>query len=320
MVKKTVSLIIPNYNGNRLLVKNLPKVFEAAKMYDSSTEIIIVDDGSTDNSIETLKTIMGPLRHDVNVKIITKEKNEGFSSTCNLGAKKANGNIIVLLNTDIWPEKDFLLYLIPHFNQAKVFGVGCLDKSLENGNEVERGRGIGWFKKGFLVHARGEVDKNNTLWASGGSSAYNRKLWLELGGFDQIYNPFYWEDIDLSYRAQKRGYAVLFEPKAVVHHEHKKGAIKSKFSEKQVKTIAYRNQFIFLWKNITDVDLFLQHLLYLPLYFLKALIRGDTPFIIGLVKALVKLPELYYYRATVCGSNTKCISDKEILAPYLNEN
>ncbi len=156
MVKKTVSIIIPNYNGAKLLAKNLPGVLTAAHNYSRNTEIIVVDDGSVDESCEELKKFP-------EVKVIIKKTNEGFSSACNLGAAKAGGEIIVLLNTDVCPQENFLDFLIPRFDDPNVFGVGCLDKSLENGKEVDRGRGIGWFQKGFLIHARGEVNKNNTL-------------------------------------------------------------------------------------------------------------------------------------------------------------
>ncbi len=318
MVKKTVSIVIPNFNGVRLLSKNLPKVLTAAKDYSHNTEIIIVDDGSTDNSVEILKTLMTS-QNDKNIKLITKKKNNGFSSACNLGVKKASGEILVLLNSDIWPEKDFLTYLIPHFSDPQVFAAGCLDKSWENGQETERGRGIGEFKNGFLIHARGDINKTNTLWASGGSSAFDRKKWLELGGFDENFNPFYWEDIDLSYRAQKKGYAVLFEPKAIVHHNHQEGAIKSRYSESQIKTISYRNQFIFVWKNITDNNLLMQHLLSLPKQFIKAIIRKDSAFITGWLMAISKLPKIFYYRTISNRRKIKFRLDKEILFQFKHE-
>lgn len=345
MVKKTVSIVIPNYNGANLLAKNLPKVLEAAYYYDKNTEIIVVDDGSTDNSLDILKSIIGEFRHsgeeqnddsrihssssgqvrfwtsqnDERIKIVLKEKNEGFSSTCNLGVANAKGKVVVLLNSDVWPEKNFLEFIVPHFENADIFGVGSLDKSWEDGKEIDRGRGIGEFKQGFLVHARGETNQTNTLWVSGGSSAYNKKIWQELGGFDENFNPFYWEDIDLSYRAQKQGYEIIFEPKAVVHHNHEEGAIKNKYTNTQIKTIAYRNQLLFMWKNITDKDLIKEHLINLPTLIVKSLVRKDFPFIIGLTMAILKLPRLFFNRTTVHCSKTRSISDKEILIDYKNE-
>lgn len=285
----SVSIVIPNYNGEKLLLKNLPRVLEAAEYYSQKVEVIVVDDGSKDKSSSVVLNLKSK---NSNLKFIRNEKNLGFSSTINKGVDRASGDIVVLLNTDAYPKKDFLGSLVEHFKDSQVFAVGCLDKSIENGRIIERGRGVGKWEKGFLVHRRGRVDRTNTLWASGGSSAFRKLFWKKLGGFNTIYNPFYWEDIDLSYRALKSGFKVLFEQKSIVYHEHEKGAIKESYSPSQVKTIAYRNQFIFVWINVTDFDLQLIHLIFLPYYLIKALIRGDWPFLIGLLRALVLLPKV----------------------------
>ena len=266
-----ISVVIPNYNGVKLLEKNLPKVLDILKNYkEGKTEVIVVDDASTDKSVELLK------RYKVGTLAIPK--NLGFSSAVNKGVSKAKGEIVVLLNTDVSPEKDFLRPLLGHFKDEKVFAVGCMDKSMENGKTVLRGRGLGKWEKGFLVHRRGEVDKTNTLWVCGGSGAFRKSIWEKLGGLNELYNPFYWEDIDLSYRALKSGYKIVFESQSIVTHEHEKGAIKSKYSEFQIKTIAYRNQFIFVWENATDYSLQFLHFVWLPYHFLKALARRDTAF------------------------------------------
>lgn len=277
-----LSVIIPNYNGEKLLEKNLPRVFRAV----GNVEVIVVDDASTDNSLEKLKVF------DKKIKIIRNEKNLGFSSTINRGVKEANGDIILLLNSDVVPEKGFLVPLLSHFEDKNIFAVGCMDKSVEENRIVLRGRGVGKWKRGFLIHSRGEVNKNNTLWVNGGSGAFRKYIWEKLGGFDELYDPFYWEDIDLSYRAIKSGFRVLFEPKSIVIHEHEKGAIKKKFSATDIKTIAYRNQLIFVWKNTTDFNLQLLHLLWLPYHMLKACVGKDLAFFIGLYKAFRLLPKI----------------------------
>lgn len=281
----SVSIIIPNYNGEELLKGNLPKVFEAKKAYsDGKVEIIVVDDCSKDDSLSILRQF--------DIKVIRNEKNLGFSTTVNRGVKEAQGEIVVLLNTDVVPEKDFLAPLLSHFEDPNVFAVGCLDKSIEKGKVVLRGRGIGKFKKGFLMHHRGEVNRNDTLWVSGGSGAFRKDLWLNLGGFDSLYNPFYWEDIDLSYRALKAGYKIIFEPKSIVIHEHEVGSIKKHYKNFQIRIIAYRNQFIFVWKDITDIDKQLLHALWLPYHFIKAILSGDLYFFIGFLQAFLKLPKI----------------------------
>jgi len=288
-----ISVIIPNYNGEELLKKNLPKVYEELSSYKSGkTETVVVDDASTDGSIIFLDQFS---KEHKDLHIQKNDRNLGFSSTVNKGVSIASGEIIVLMNTDICPEKGFLEPLLSHFKDEKVFAVGCLDKSIEGEKTVLRGRGLGEWKRGFLVHRRGEVDKPNTLWVSGGSGAFRKSIWDALGGLDEVYNPFYWEDIDLSYRALKSGFTVVFEAGSVVVHEHEKGAIKGKFSASTVKKIAYKNQFIFVWKN-ADQRLLLSHLIWLPYHKIKALLRLDWPFFKGLLEALMLLPKIIVSR------------------------
>lgn len=285
-----VSIITPNYNGEALLKKNLPRIIEAAHFWEKEAngkaEIIVVDDGSEDGSKEFVRSKIPQVR------LIENEKNLGFSSTVNRGVKESSGEIVVLLNTDVAPEKGFLTPLLRHFADEEVFAVGCLDKSIESGKIVLRGRGVGKWQRGFLVHSRGEVNKTNTLWVSGGSGAFRRSVWEKLGGFNEFYNPFYWEDIDLSYRALKSGYKLVFEPKSVVVHKHEEGIIKRKYSPFQIKTIAYRNQFIFVWENATDLILQFLHILWLPYYLLKAFLNRDWAFFLGFVKAFIILPKI----------------------------
>lgn len=315
-----LSVIIPNYNGEELLKKNLPKVFDAASSYeDGEIEIIVIDDFSTDNSIEILEKLKSELESKyphIKLKIIKNDKNLGFSSNVNKGIKSANGDILILLNTDVVPRKDFLKPLLSHFSDPKMFAVGCLDESIENGKKMLRGRGIGSWKRGFLAHSRGDVNKTNTLWVSGGSGAFRKSVWDYLGGFDELYNPFYWEDIDLSYRALKSGYKILFEPRSIVVHEHEKGAIKEKFSASQIKAIAYRNQFVFVWKNATDLDLQFLHLLWFPYHFLKVFLNQEWNFLIGFTKAFILFPQIL--RSSLKTQNKFIKKDKEIVDHFID--
>ena len=286
---KRLSIVIPNYNGKHLLEKNLPRVVKEIKKFKNlEIEIIVVDDGSTDGSIKYLKSQSTKLKattQNLKLKLIENKKNLGFSSTVNRGVKEAKGEIVILLNTDIYPEEGFLDAILPHFKDSKVFAVGMLDKSIENGKIVRRGRGVGEWKRGFYVHRRGEVDKTDTAWVSGGSGAFRKSIWEKLGGFDPDYNPFYWEDIDLSFRAKKRGFKVLFEPKSAVIHEHEKSVIKSKFPPWKIRSISFRNQFLFVWKNANFTQLF-SHLLWLPYHLIKSILTGDICFWIGLLWAI----------------------------------
>ena len=317
----TVSIVIPNYNGEKLINKNLANVIQVIKgparialarnasRNDASgtqsvaggssdqriKEIIIVDDASKDGSIETISKQQTANRN-LTIILLQNKKNLGFSSTVNRGIETATGDVVVLLNTDVVPEENFLKAALPHFNDPLVFAVGFLDKSIEGNKTIKRGRGIGYWNRGFVLHKRGEVDQTDTFWVSCGSGAFRRDIWNKLNGLDELYNPFYWEDIDLSYRAQKSGYRIIFEPKSIVIHEHGMGSIKSHYSDKQVTTIAYRNQFYFVWKNITDGNLLLSHFFWLPNHIFHALLVNDTVFFSALFQAILHLPTVILHR------------------------
>lgn len=292
-----ISFIIPNYNGEKLLEKNLPTVFAIAKK--NNVEVIIIDDCSTDNSLLSLKQLQSSYKKDIEVIILENQVNSGFASTVNKGVKAAQGDIVVLLNTDVRPQDDFLQPLVAHFKKDNVFAVGCMDKSVENDSVVLRGRGLGKWQRGFLVHRRGEVTKEKTLWVSGGSSAFRKSLWEKLGGFNELYNPFYWEDIDLSYRALKAGYEILFEKESLVTHEHEKGSIKKSYSPLAIKTIAYRNQCFFVWLNASDPDLIVSHILWLPYHLVNTFFKKDFAFLSGLFQGILLFPQVIGARGRV---------------------
>lgn len=243
-----VSIVIPNYNGESLLRANLASILETKEIVANNIEeIIVVDDGSSDGSVLLLKKGFPQL------KLIKHKINRGFSASVNTGVRSAKGDLIVLLNTDVVPEKDFLVAVLPHFENKKIFAVSLHE------------RGYGWakgiFKDGFIVHEPGTEDEavHPTFWVSGGSGVFRRETWMELGGMDEkLLSPFYWEDIDLSYRALKRGYKLLWEPKGIVYHEHESTIklLDKKFLEK----IRERNQLLFIWKNLTSPNLSRKHL------------------------------------------------------------
>ena len=282
----TVSIVIPNWNGVYLMEKHLQKVIDNAP----GAEIVVADDMSTDGSVDYLK------KNFPNVVVVERNKREGFAANVNAGVAKATGDIVILLNTDVEPEKGFLKPLLTHFENPDMFAVGCLEKSPEASGVVLRGRGLATWTKGFFVHSKGEVDGTTTAWVSGGSGAFRRAMWNKLGGMDVLYNPFYWEDIDLSYRARKAGWKIVFEPTSVVNHYHEEGKIKREFTPTDVKRIVYRNQFIFIWKNLSDMNILVSHIFWTPIRLVQATISGDTLMIQGYIRAMSMLPRIWNTR------------------------
>jgi GT2 family glycosyltransferase len=179
--------------------------------------------------------------------------------------------------------------LIQHFIDPKVFAVGSMDRSPEKDKTILRGRGIAKWIRGFYEHQKGEIDKPDTAWVSGGSGAFRKSYWDLLGGMDRLYNPFYWEDIDICYRARKAGCITLFESKSIVNHYHEEGKIKSKYTPEEVRRIAYRNQFTFIWKNGTIMQL-LSHAFWAPYKIMNVFIHGDFLILKGWFDAFFRLP------------------------------
>jgi GT2 family glycosyltransferase len=242
-----ISIIIPVWNGRELLDKNLPAVLAAANDEKNQIqEVILVDDKSTDSSVAYLEELASKIR------LIRHKENRGFSAAVNTGVRAAKGQLVCLLNQDVSPSADFLAGVLPHFQSEQVFGVSL--------HEEGYGYAIGKFNNGFIVHEPRQAEKTmETFWANGGSSVFRRSVWVELRGLDEeLFSPFYWEDIDLCYRALKRGYKLLWEPKARVIHEH--GSAIKKLNKKRVKRIQERNQLLFIWKNLTSPTLFRKHL------------------------------------------------------------
>lgn len=248
MNNHNVSVIITNYNGQEIVEKSLPFFIEALNNKKNKiVEIILIDDASTDESISFVK------KNFPQVKTIQHKINRGYSSTVNTGVRTAKGSLVAILNNDVYPSVNFLEKSIEHFEDEKLFGVSFHEKGY--------GPAKGYFKNGFVEHGPGEESKSaqDTFWVSGGSGLWSRKHWISLGGFDEkLLNPFYWEDIDICYRAQKRGLRLLWEPNSLVEHNHESTI--GKLSKNYVSRIKERNYLIFTWKNITSKRLFARHL------------------------------------------------------------
>lgn len=278
---QSISIIIPNYNGQAVLSENLPKIITLAQKY--SAPIIIVDDYSRDDSVTWLKS-----NYADRITLIEKPTNEGFSSTVNLGVQHANTDLIFLLNSDAIPHFDALDYIFPYYTDPQVFSVGLQDIDDDQKNH---GQGKFIFHEGFLLHQGGDLLADHaghypTGWVSCGSGVFRRSTWIQLNGLTTLYNPFYFEDVDLGYRSWKAGFQNYFEPRSLCDHLHKKGAIKSNYDEKRIRTISIRNQYFFSWLNLTDQALIKQHLSSLPRHLLRAIIQNDQPFLKGLFQAL----------------------------------
>ena len=300
-----ISVVIPNYNGRDLLEKNLPTI---TKIFFQE-EIIVVDDASNDESATFLKDNF-PLTNLIQLK-----HNGGFANAVNVGIKNSPADIVVLINTDVRLDSDIRSSIVKSFEkESGLFAISFRERSHENGKVVIRGRGTIRFKRGLIAHKKAESANGASFWASGGSAAFDRKKLVTLGLFDQIYNPFYWEDVDLGWRAWKAGYKIIFDSTIQVDHYHKEGSIKKSASDFRIKRITFRNQLIFFWKNINDIQLWIIHLMWLPILILFAIKGRNFAMIAGFVSAFIKIPQIFMRR--ISNITESKLTDRGVLKQF----
>jgi GT2 family glycosyltransferase/glycosyltransferase involved in cell wall biosynthesis len=303
------SVVIPNWNGKDLLAKYLPSVIASIEDHPDS-EVIVVDNGSTDGSVAFIEEMFPEVR------VLPLKQNLGFGGGSNAGFRAAHNDVVVLLNSDMWVERNFLQPLLDGFTDEKVFAVTC-QIFFSDPAKIRQETGLteSWWQQGAL-RVRHRADKTITelypcAYGGGGSCAFDRRKFLELGGFDEIFAPFYLEDTDLGYLAWKRGWKAMYQPASVVYHEHR-GTIGRKFSDAYIQGVLKKNFLLFTWKNIHEWRRLAGHFAYTWSSATLSWLFGDSPersSFAGIARATFALPETFVARAKA--RQMSVISDTE---------
>lgn len=292
-----ISIVIPTFNNRSQLLQNLKK----NSVYFGNNEVVVVNDNPQIDLTSDLEGFR-------NLRLIQNKANLGFSGATDACIRSAKSKYVMLLNDDVLLINDRYLVFVDRFKDQSIFAVSFSQKE-KNNNLVGKNR-LYW-ARGMIHHSQAnDFKKGPNAWAEGGACIIDKNKYLTLLGFDQIYNPFYWEDIDLSYQAWKNGYKVLFDPGVTFIHHHE-STISKTFSKQFIKTIAFRNQFIFIWKNIKDFTLLTKHILFLPYNMLYHLLKGEKEYIMGFFSALKLLRTVLQKRNLY--NKKRILSDKEIL-------
>ena len=305
---RSVSVVIPTYNGRALLEKNLPLLVRVLAEHPAPVEIIIVDDASADDTGEFIG------RRYPQVVFLSNGENRGFAETINRGFRAARHEIVLALNNDILVE-DGLLRPLCRFDDPALFSVtpNMIDPARGESQSLTRVEaGFCWFKaRNLQLRDLPVLDGEIPIFfGSGGASFYDREKLLALDGFDPIYHPFYVEDVDLSYRAWKAGWKCLFEPSVTVYHETS-STILNLHRKRKIKFIGDRNRTLFLWLNITDPFLIVRYVVCLPFSLLYDIIGFRKYKFVGFFRAL-------RYLAAIPEGRRKrkayfCVTDREVI-------
>ena len=305
-MKPDVTLIITNWNGSDLLRECLPTVLEAARFDRSHLyEVMVIDDCSTDNSLKILAKEFPEIRAE------KTPENLGFQEANNYAVSLAESKIVMPMNNDIKLEPKALHYLTQHFDNKDTFAVSGKIFAFDQTTFLYGNRG-GYFQKGhFHLYEKPPEDNSQTLFACGGAFMVNRQKYLDLGGFDSMYHPLYYEEIDLSYRALKRGWKVHYEPQSIAYHKVQ-ATITRQEKLPSISLISARNNYLFIWKNILDRSMTLTFLFYIPLFLLRDLFRLKSRFWVAFYMALKRLPRALKGRSIE--QSDVLYSDREILS------
>lgn len=257
-----VSIIIPNYNGE----KYLKACIEAVREQDyKDYEIILIDNNSTDSDYAWVQ-------EESDIRFYKLDQNYGFSGGVNEGIKKARGKYILLLNNDTVVCPGFITALVKAIEKHEyIFGVSSKmiryhEKHLID-DAGDRYNLLGWAtKRGDGKSVDYYTEETSVFSICAGAALYRKDKLIALGGFDEAFFA-YMEDVDLSYRALIHGYENKYCPEAKVYHI---GSATSGSRHNAFKVhLAARNNLYVIYKNMP----ILQQLINLPFLSLGCLIK-----------------------------------------------
>ncbi|RJP24072.1 MAG: glycosyltransferase family 2 protein [Candidatus Abyssobacteria bacterium SURF_5] len=272
-----VSVIIPNYNGEKYLADCLGSL---AKQSFSQVEIIVVDNASTDRSTEIIR------QRFPSVRLVPLSANRGFAAAVNRGIKTANGNYIILLNNDTQADVNFVRALhaaLERDPQAAMAAPKMLFlKNPERVNSAGLGYSITGTNHDIGFGRLDGPDFRTPAWIfgpCGGAGIYRREIFDEVGEFDEDLFMYY-EDVDFCFRAQLSGFKCIFVPDAIVYHAE--GGSSASLPKPKNFYFA-RNSLWVIIKNFPVKTLFA----YLPAILWEMLKRAFSPLLKGDPSAVI---------------------------------
>ncbi|MFC2084423.1 glycosyltransferase family 2 protein [Bacteroidota bacterium] len=286
---RNCDIYILNYNGKHLLSDCLPSIIQAVEARGNIDEMLLIDNASTDDSIEFMKHTYSQ------IKIIEKKENN-FLFSINEEIDKSNKDYFIFLNNDIRVDIGFITPLLEWFDDDQIFATTSKIYDWE-GRYLQTGKRFISFKK-YTFNSWYDFDIQyscHTLFASGGASAYDRKKFIKLGGFDELFKPFYIEDVDISYRAWKAGYKIVYSPESVIYHKGR-ATIEKHYRSKEIDKVFLKNTLIFIWKNITDIEFFALHLMLIPYRLVRVTLTSPPALSYKYFKTILTFPYIYMKR------------------------
>ncbi len=260
------TIVIPNYNGIVYLGKCLDSVLADIKEHRVPSRVIVVDNGSTDGSLELAESYP-------DVEVICLGENKGFSEAVNVGIKAAKTPYVILLNNDLTIEAGFTRAMEEALEKnAKAFSAGAQMRMMKNPGYMDNAGdyycALGWaydYGKGKKVSAKYQKPRK-VFAACAGAAIYRKSILNKIGLFDERHFA-YLEDVDIGYRARIYGYQNLYEPRALAYHA---GSSVSGSKYNEFKTnLSSANSIYIIEKNMPLIQVLLNLPFLLAGFFIK---------------------------------------------------
>jgi len=273
--RPVVSVIVVNYRGADDTVTCLRALREELDYPEERLQLICVDNASGDGGADRIRQVPG-------VEVIESPENLGFAGGCNLGATHATGTVLAFLNNDARPAPAWVSAAVDVL-KAEPTVAAVASKVLDWDGEIVDfvDAGLTWFGMGYKRHA-GERDDGShdvakdVLFATGSAMFVRTSVYKELGGFDERFFMFY-EDVDLGWRLNLRGWRVRYEPRSLTFHRHHASMSKVDTADNSRELfLLERNALAALYKNVSDTTLAKALPAALALAVRRATARGDV--------------------------------------------
>lgn len=278
-------ILVLNYNGRAVLEECLPSIVDAAARAPVACPVSIVDNGSTDGSLEWLATTWPSLS-------VIREPNLGLASF-NRVLARLDEPVVLLLNSDVKLAPDAVGPLLAVFDAHDDALFSAPQCWTFDGREYEGMRTRVRSRYGLVQgmcrvpgHER-VVSEPDLTAAAGPVLAVDRRRFLALGGYDPVYFPGRIEDLDLGFRGWMAGWRGYYVPGSLAYHQGF-GSFGPAFGRAGCDRLAARNSLIFAWKNLSGRRL-ATHLAWLPVRLAHALATRRAGFALALGEAVARL-------------------------------
>lgn len=258
-----ISVVIPNFNGRKLFEQIIPPLIKALINAGYEYEIIISDDCSTDDSVNFLRQYFNE------IKILENKENKGFGPTINKGIFHSKYKFLLLLNSDVKLSENYFNGLFRYFDRDDTFGVmgriiGWDDDMIQDAGKYPYFQGAKIkTTANYIPLDPGKDDWLFTTYLSGANALVSREKLLELGGFDELFAPFYVEDYELGLRAWRVGWKCYYDHGAVCRHQLS-ASINSNNSKQFILSYYYRNKMFLHAKHLSGARLFFWYFQLIP--------------------------------------------------------